>query len=83
MARTLSGLNVYPDGGLRLREVLAEQFDLKLENVIAGSGSEGIMSNIIRAFLAMRTRCSLLTRPSSGFRCWTLARCNLSHGSVL
>ena len=26
-------------------------FDLKVENVIAGSGSEGIMSNIIRAFL--------------------------------
>jgi histidinol-phosphate aminotransferase len=51
MARTLGGLNLYPDGGLRLREVLAAQFDLKVENVIAGSGSEGIMSNIIRAFL--------------------------------
>jgi histidinol-phosphate aminotransferase len=34
-----------------LREVLAREFELKLENVIAGSGSEGIMSNIIRAFL--------------------------------
>ena len=34
-----------------LRAVLAEEFDLKIENVIAGSGSEGIMSNIIRAFL--------------------------------
>src|SRR5580698_10097759 len=51
MADTLRGLNLYPDGGLRLREVLASQFDLKVENVIAGSGSEGIMSNIIRAFL--------------------------------
>ena len=51
MAQTLSGLNLYPDGGLRLREVLAAQFDLKVDNVIAGSGSEGIMSNIIRAFL--------------------------------
>ncbi len=49
--RTLDGLNLYPDGGLRLREVLAHEFDVKLENVIAGSGSEGIMSNIIRAFL--------------------------------
>src|ERR1044071_2812199 len=44
-------LNLYPDGGLRLREVLAQEFDLKIENVIAGSGSEGIMSNIIRTFL--------------------------------
>ena len=44
-------LNLYPNGGLDLRRVLAEQFDLKVENVIAGSGSEGIMSNIIRTFL--------------------------------
>ena len=51
MAQTLSALNLYPDGGLHLREVLAARFDLKVENVIAGSGSEGIMSNIIRAFL--------------------------------
>src|ERR1017187_7126376 len=49
--RTLAGLNLSPNGGLDLREVLAQQFDLKVENVIAGSGSEGIMSNIIRAFL--------------------------------
>jgi histidinol-phosphate aminotransferase len=51
LTRSLSGLNVYPNGGLELREVLAAQFDLKVENVIAGSGSEGIMSNIIRTFL--------------------------------
>src|SRR4051795_2860717 len=47
----LSGLNLYPNGGLDLREVLAGEFDVKVDNVIAGSGSEGIMSNIIRAFL--------------------------------
>ena len=51
MTRSLAGLNLYPNGGLDLRKVLAEEFDLKVENVIAGSGSEGIMSNIIRAFL--------------------------------
>jgi histidinol-phosphate aminotransferase len=34
-----------------LRTVLAEQFEVKVENVIAGSGSEAIMSNIIRTFL--------------------------------
>jgi histidinol-phosphate aminotransferase len=44
-------LNLYPNGGLDLRRVLAERYDLKIDNVIAGSGSEGIMSNIIRAFL--------------------------------
>ena len=51
MVRSLEGIHLYPNGGLDLRRVLAEQFDLKIENVIAGSGSEGIMSNIIRAFL--------------------------------
>ncbi|HLG93721.1 MAG TPA: histidinol-phosphate transaminase [candidate division Zixibacteria bacterium] len=50
--KSLSTSHLYPDGGLRIRAVLAEQFRLKLENVIAGAGSEGIMSNIIRTFLA-------------------------------
>jgi histidinol-phosphate aminotransferase len=48
---SLGTLNLYPDGGLALRERLAAAYDTKVENVIAGSGSEGIMSGIIRAFL--------------------------------
>ena len=51
ITRASNGLNRYPNGGLDLREVLAREYDVKVENVIAGSGSEGIMSNIIRAFL--------------------------------
>jgi histidinol-phosphate aminotransferase len=51
MTASLPALNLYPNGGLDLRQVLAREFDVKVENVIAGSGSEGIMSNIIRAFL--------------------------------
>ena len=51
LTRSLASLNFYPNGGLEIREVLATEFELKLENVIAGSGSEGIMSNIIRTFL--------------------------------
>jgi histidinol-phosphate aminotransferase len=51
MAQSMDRLHLYPNGGLDLRRVLAEKFDLKIENVIAGSGSEGIMSNIIRTFL--------------------------------
>jgi histidinol-phosphate aminotransferase len=49
--KELGGLHLYPNGGLSLRRVLAGMFDLKVENVIAGSGSEGIISNIIRTFL--------------------------------
>jgi len=51
VTRSMNGLHLYPNGGLDLRRVLAGKFDLKTENVIAGSGSEGIMSNIIRTFL--------------------------------
>jgi histidinol-phosphate aminotransferase len=51
MRRSADALNLYPNGGLDLRRELARQYDVRVENVIAGSGSEGIMSNIIRAFL--------------------------------
>ncbi|MBZ5608363.1 MAG: histidinol-phosphate transaminase [Acidobacteriia bacterium] len=51
ITKSLDSLHLYPNGGLDLRRVLAEKFDLKIGNVIAGSGSEGIMSNIIRTFL--------------------------------
>ena len=51
ISRKLGSLNYYPNGGLDLRERLAEEFDLKVGNVIAGSGSDSIMSGIIRAFL--------------------------------
>ncbi|MEO8128532.1 MAG: histidinol-phosphate transaminase [Bryobacteraceae bacterium] len=47
----LTGLNRYPNGGIDLRRVLAERYDVKIGNVIVGSGSEGIMSNILRTFL--------------------------------
>jgi histidinol-phosphate aminotransferase len=54
LTRTLADLNFYPNGGFDLREVLAAEFDVKVDNVIAGSGSESIMSSIIRAFLGDR-----------------------------
>ncbi len=34
-----------------MREVLAKQFGTKVDNVITGSGSEGIMQTIVRTFL--------------------------------
>lgn len=47
----LDDLHIYPNGGYDLRSVLAREFNLHVDNVITGSGSEGIMSNIIRTFL--------------------------------
>jgi histidinol-phosphate aminotransferase len=48
---SLAGMSRYPDGGLALRERLAELFGVKTANVIAGAGSESIMANIVRTFL--------------------------------
>ena len=47
----LSDLHHYPNSGLDLREKLAEEYGTKIANVIAGSGSDSIMSDIIRTFL--------------------------------
>lgn len=51
LVRSMNGLNFYPNSGLDLRRVLAENYETKVENVIAGSGSESLISNIIRTFL--------------------------------
>ena len=51
ISKYIHSLHLYPNGGLELREVLADKYDVKTANVIAGSGSEGIISNIIRTFL--------------------------------
>jgi histidinol-phosphate aminotransferase len=51
ICKSLDRVHLYPQGGLELRRVLAREYDLRVENVIAGSGSESIMSGIIRAFL--------------------------------
>ena len=48
----LANLARYPTGGLALRHKLAELYGVSVDNVIAGSGSEGIISNIVRTFLS-------------------------------
>ncbi|MFG1500631.1 histidinol-phosphate transaminase [Halobacteriovorax sp. XZX-3] len=52
MTRGLWDLHRYPDmHAYALKSKLAEMYDLKLENIILGNGSEGIMAYIARAFL--------------------------------
>jgi len=49
---SINEINRYPDAsGYELRKKLANKYNLKLYNVILGSGSEGIMSTIMRTFL--------------------------------
>jgi len=50
--KTLYKSHRYPDpSGYELRNLLAKKYDLKIENVVLGAGSEGIMSSIMRTFL--------------------------------
>jgi histidinol-phosphate aminotransferase len=74
MLHCIPDLHLYPNGGLDLRRVLAEQFEVKIDNVIAGSGSEGLMSGIIRTFLCDEDE--VLTTESAfiGFQVLALSR---------
>jgi histidinol-phosphate aminotransferase len=74
MRRSLEGLNFYPSGGLELRKRLAELFEVKLENVIAGSGSEGIMAGIIRTFLCDEDEVLTTENAFIGFRVLAMSR---------
>ena len=48
----LKNTNRYPDSsGYSLRTILAKKFNVNINNVIIGNGSEGIMSAVIRTFL--------------------------------
>lgn len=51
MRGIFSSLHLYP-AGLDLRDVLAERFGYRQEEVTTGNGSEGILANIVRTFLA-------------------------------
>jgi histidinol-phosphate aminotransferase len=51
MQESFANMHRYPNGGFDLRRALADRFDVRVENVVVGSGSEGIMSNIVRTFL--------------------------------
>ena len=49
---SLESIHRYPDpSGLELRNKLAQKFNLNIDNIVLGSGSEGIMSTIMRTFL--------------------------------
>ena len=69
MAKSLSGLHRYPDiSGFELRTKLANRFNIKIENVIIGGGSEGIMSTIMRTFLLSDDEIVSAANSFIGFR---------------
>lgn len=49
----LLGMHQYPNGGRTIREALAKKYDLTVEQVIAASGSEGVMTTFMRTFFTL------------------------------
>ena len=69
MAKTLSGLHRYPDvSGYELRTKLARRYNINMDNVILGGGSEGIMSTIMRTFLLSDDEIISAANSFIGFR---------------
>lgn len=59
----------YPDSnGYDLRSRLAKKFDLNIDNVIIGGGSEGIMSVIMRTFLSSKDEIIATKNSFIGFK---------------
>tara|TARA_Y100001980_G_C14549810_1_gene331926 strand:- start:1618 stop:2712 length:1095 start_codon:yes stop_codon:yes gene_type:complete len=62
-------ISLYPDpNGYQLRKKLSKKFDLNIDNVVLGSGSEGIMANIMRTFLNEKDRILATKNSFIGFR---------------
>ncbi len=66
---SMSDLHRYPDAtGYELRTKLAERFNVKMDNVVLGAGSEGIMSTIMRTFLLSDDELISAANSFIGFR---------------
>ena len=67
--KSLFDYNRYPDSAaFDLRNMLAIRFNVKVENVILGAGSEGIMSTIMRTFLRKKDEIIAAKNSFIGFR---------------
>jgi histidinol-phosphate aminotransferase len=69
ISKMLKNSHRYPDAsGYLLRKKLADKFNVKIDNVVLGGGSEGIMSSIIRTFLKERDELISAKNSFIGFR---------------
>lgn len=50
--RAIPEIHLYPNGGKSLREAIAKKVGLSVDQVIAGSGSEGVMTTFMRTFFS-------------------------------
>jgi histidinol-phosphate aminotransferase len=62
---SLSKINFYPDGsGYYLRRRLAEELNVKMENIILGNGSNEIIELLMRTFLTCEDDAVIFSFPS-------------------
>jgi histidinol-phosphate aminotransferase len=64
---SLFNVQYYPNGALTLRKAIADKYGLSLEEVIAGSGSEGVMNTLMRTFLVQGDEVLTSEGTFSGF----------------
>ena len=50
--RAVPEIHLYPNGGKSVREAIAKKYGLTIDQVIAGSGSEGVMTTFMRTFFS-------------------------------
>jgi histidinol-phosphate aminotransferase len=69
MQEAMANVHRYPDAtGHTLRSKLADRFRIKIDNVILGAGSEGIMTTILRTFLLADDEIITAANSFIGFR---------------
>ena len=67
--QSLGSISLYPDSsGFYLRKKLSDIFNLNINNVVLGAGSEGIMATIMRTFLNEKDRILATKNSFIGFR---------------
>ena len=67
--QSLESISLYPDSsGFYLRKKLSDIFNLNINNVVLGAGSEGIMATIMRTFLNEKDRILATKNSFIGFR---------------
>ena len=67
--KSLSDISLYPDSnGFCLREKLSKIFNVRMDNVVLGAGSEGIMATIMRTFLNQGDHILATRNSFIGFR---------------
>lgn len=80
MMAALGDLNRYPDvGAILLREKISEKFGIPVKNIAVGSGSEGIMANLLRCYLCDGDEMITSEATFIGFQVLARGRANTTH----